>query len=247
VWPVLLLGCLHRRDGGDALSSLLSRADAAWDERAVGGLEPVSALLDEAWALDQRDPEVLWRLSRLHVAQGLAATDDRTALVEFGTARSIGLDCLDVGAALQRQETVEDAALVLRRVDRSEAACAAWASVAWGQWLFLFGADAAALDVDRIALLVERAAEIGGDGDLVAWGRGLVYAARGDYGRARRELEDALSGPEEWAVRADLVRRVGEASGDPALVERERVALSAREPSTPEERGVLVRLAAITP
>jgi hypothetical protein len=255
--PIVLAAGCPRHEGPedvDVVGSLLAQADAAWEARGEGGLDPIVAALDPAFAAAPGDPEVLWRLARVHTALGLAAEDDRTSLTEYATARSLGLRCLDLGAALQRHEgadATEEALAV--RISRAELPCAAWTALAWAKWIAQFGGEAAAIDIDAVDLVVARAEDLRGDerDAVVEWAKGVLLATRPeadgrDLEAAEKVLEKAIrdGAPAEHAVRADLILLVAVPGQDDALETEQRRAIEARPARYPEEKRAVERLGA---
>jgi hypothetical protein len=243
---LLLAGCAHRDRDIDVLSPLLDEADTAWDERATGGFDPVSTPLAQAFQSVPGDPQVAWRLARVDVARGLAEPDDRAALQRFAAGRSRGMACLGVAAAIQARVEGADFTPIMATIGPRQARCAAWTAFAWAEWTMRFGATAAAGDRDAIAAIADRAAELAGPADLIAWTRALLAAgdpAAPDYAEALTQFDSALLTTEEpLAVRADIVRWVARPLEDASIEQTQVDAATASGEHSPEAEQARVVL-----
>lgn len=232
----------------------VATADEAWRRRGQDGFDPVVAALDEAFRTSPNEPEVLWRLARLHVALGLVAETPRDAIAEYAAARAIAIDCLDLDAgALQRRADPEAVRNELSRIGERRAGCLAYATVAWSRWFAEMGGAAAAIDLPMIDALLDRADALGApEPGLAPWARGLLAATRPeglghDHERARALLERAIEAePGDWTRRADLIVYVAAPDGDTERIRAQLAAMDERQPNTPEDRRAVERARAAT-
>ena len=84
----------HGDTDTNPLVAVLADADAAWAHRGDDDFAAATEALGRAWQQDPREPEVLWRFARLHVAKGLSLADlteltgmDRSALSKLETGQ----------------------------------------------------------------------------------------------------------------------------------------------------------------
>jgi hypothetical protein len=243
----LLAGC-PKRDltRTDPIPALLQQADAAWERRGEDGFGPVEDLLFQAWGIRESDPEVLWRLVRLKIGQGLAQDDPVAARYEFAEARALGIQCLDGDAAFRQQRTEVSWAGAVERIGVEREDCAAWTALAWARWLEVHGGAAGALDLEPLDDLL-RVQDGDGPEGVGAWAGGLLAAVRPtwagqDLERARRQLERAVQQePRALVRRIDLFLLVQA----PTMTEERdaaRLQLKGRPADTPEDRAAVRRL-----
>jgi hypothetical protein len=242
VLVVTLMGCPKRVDGEDPVPALLRQADNAWDARGTQGFEPVIVALDLAFQAERGRADVLWRLARLHVAQGLAAEEPRDAMREFGTARGLALECLDLEPGYLQRRRQGEVTPALEALGQPEGPCLVWAGLAWTQWMALMGGGAAALDLEALDALLARGEQLdnGDSPGVISWSRGLLYAIRppvegGDLDAARRELQAAIEASPELARRRDLLRWVAVPTKDTVLAREQVEAARQAVAMTPED------------
>ena len=247
---LLSAGCPSWRSGGEnpALVVYLRNIDRAWGERARAGFDPVTEAVNEAELAYPASPEVAWRASRLWVGRGLAAEDRRAAMTYYSHARDRGVACLDADPAfLQRRRMLgwHGAAEV---VGPERAECLAWTAFGWVRWVVEHGADAAALDLAVLDLLVFRSRDLS-KSTLPDWTEGLLLAIRPDdegrtYAVAGRMLAEAVKqDKEELSRRADLLLHVAVPTENWDLVRKllETMEAEAEFELTPEDRRALER------
>jgi hypothetical protein len=234
---LLLLACLHRApDPAVEIAAAIAAADRAWDDRARGGLAPVGEALLDAWTLHREDPELGWRVVRLRLAEGSAATDPTVSRATFAEARAEAVACLDADPlfAQQRRDAGWDAAL--SRLHGRRAGCAAWGALAWVRWMRALGADAASLDLPAVDALLAATGEATAEAaDARDWASGLVLATRPAWAGQDRARAAALLARATERDPASILRRLDwyEATGD----ERILADLRAATPSRPEDVG----------
>lgn len=241
-----LLGCPKRTPTvASQLEALLAEADRAWDRRGAGGFQPVDDALQQAYGLVPDDPGVIWRITRLRVAEAQVEDDPERRLAGLGQARSLAWSCVqgDLGISALRAEQGMPRALERMPVDRQP--CVAWGGYAWARWMVEFGGEAASLDLETLDAIAhagpgyEEASRL-----RVAWAEGLVAAGRPgwadrDLAKASTrfdEVERSLQG--ELEVRVDRFVLLQRGTGDEAAG---RAALAGVRANTPEERAVLRR------
>ncbi|MBT3222983.1 MAG: hypothetical protein HN348_28240, partial [Proteobacteria bacterium] len=210
---ILLFGC-PRRDSESGVTrtpAWVRDADRAWEERG-DSFEEAEDLLHQAYADNQRQTDVLWRLVRLQVAKGLAAEEKRQSQYAFAEGRSLGLQCLDLDPAFQQRRVELGWPNALEVVQPERVHCLTWTTLAWVKWVQAHGAEAAALDIATLDELINAANLVATDEDrgLLAWAAGILAAVRtdgqGDLTVARSLLELALvADPAAANIRADLI------------------------------------------
>ena len=242
------VGCaLRNRTSVSPVAVQLILSDQIWAQRGSDGFEPTTRLLREAHGVAPQDPGVWWRMVRLYVAEGLAATEERHRLEAFASARALGVGCLAVDGAFGARRARLGWGPALETVNPSHAPCLAWVGLAWAQWVAELGGDSAAVDLPAVRSIVATSARLGADRGLVAWADGLVLAAEGEASRveaASRLVEAIDAAPDDIARRVDLVLYVAMPSGDQSLISEQVSAITQITPTTPEDRGALGRLQA---
>lgn len=248
------VGCAGRRVEVTVDPALVA-ADRAWDDRAATGYDPVERALTAG--LRQTDSDVgapdapwRWRRARLFVERGIAAeATPQEALERYGEARSEAMRCLEAvpGWSVRREEAGLDAALTLVGPDQEP--CVAWAALAWSRWIAVFGANAAALDVDEARVLAVHAAA-GPSAEVGSWASALLDAvaprAGGDAaGRESGLRAEVEAHPQDVVRRWDLLWWVGVAQQRPDLVARHLPDLLAGDGGTPADRAIRDRARAL--
>lgn len=207
-------GCPKRVDLAAKLDAQLSEADAAWRKRGQLGFDAAAGPLLAAYASSPDDPQVIWRVARWRVAEGMAAVDRGQARASYAEARAVAAACLDDEPGFTQRQAAEGWAKALADLSPARRVCAAWTAFAWIRWVEVHGADAAAMDFAPIDALVA-AAEL--DGDLAVrsvadWAGGLSLSIRPDWAgrdvaRAQASFERATTLiPDSAVLRADLWR-----------------------------------------
>lgn len=243
---VPLFGCPKRATTvSSQLEALLAEADRAWDRRGVGGFQPVDDALQKAFGLVPDDPGVLWRLTRLRVAEAQVEDDPERRLAGLGQARSLAWGCVqgDLGTAAVRAE--QGMVRALERMPPERQPCVAWGGYAWARWMVEFGGEAASLDLEMLDAIARAGAGYGEASRVrVAWAEGIVAAGRPEWADRDvatastrfAEVERALQG--ELEVRVDRFVLLQRGTPDETAG---RAALAGVRPNTPEERAVLRR------
>jgi len=237
---VLLVGCPKRGGDVDALADYLTRADAAWEARAQGGLDPVEEILQEAFQIGRTDPRLRWRLARLDVARGMATANTVQAQAAYARARGHGWSCLNRVSGvpeLRRSGAIEEA---LGRVGSDLAPCVAWTGMAWARWRQAAGI-AGTIDDDA---LQEYVAAMPDDPDgLAAWSAAIVDSLYDQT--AAVESFDAVvaSHPDDAVRQADRLLWVT-AVQEPQQLREVGPGFVEQDVSLPEERGAVARVAA---
>jgi hypothetical protein len=255
-WLVLLLAACPKggRDPSTRLNYFTSAADVAWADRADRGLAEAAKPLLAGWREFPTHPEVLWRLVRLKVAEGLAAPSEEEALRLYADGRAFGLQCLDAVPAFDQQRQQGNwAEAVARLPGDARRACAAWAGLSWARWIATQGGEATALDLERIDPLVDYAQQSPSEElrSLGLWSRGILTAVRpfwagGDPVAARAQIERAVEAePEELARWADLLLLTVAPVAPEAEVEELQSEILARRARTPEDVRARARVEAL--
>lgn len=224
-------GCPKRADPAAKLDAQLQEADAAWRKRGALGFDAAAAPLLAAYASSPDDPQVVWRVARWRVAEGMAAADPGLARASYAEARAAAAACLDDEPGFTQRQAAEGWAKALADLSPPRRVCAAWTAFAWIRWVEVHGADAAAMDIEPIDALVATA-ELDGDLSVRAiadWTTGLSLAIRPDWaGRdvsaARAAYQRAMTfAPGSAVLRADLWRCL---QRDPTVTAPERRAVA---------------------
>lgn len=248
---VLLGGCLKKRaDRSAALDPRVVEVDKRWEDRGLGGLEPLEALLSaEVGEPLASDPEWAWRQVRLIVAQGQSAeATPRVALQHYGRARERGMACLDeVPAFLQLREE-KGLAAASTVLPPEYMGCAAWTSLAWARWLALFGGEAGALDIEGVEGMSAMVAESGGATfrPTALWAQAVVFAVRpawlgADPDRSRALMRRVVRmAPTDRLRQWDMLNLVAVPSGDMELAEELAQSLRRAQATTPEDRAAVL-------
>ncbi len=243
VSAALVAGCSakKRQRTKEPIDELLSLADEQWRDRGQVGLDQLDAALIDADSRRPGDREVLWRLARVEVARGLAATEERSRVVHFGQAREFGLRCLDRHGGFRQQRRLGEWTTGLDLLPAAFAPCAGWASVAWARWVTMVGPEAVALDRQGAVALGEWASgaarpDVAG---LGAWALATLGSASldwvergqvlGHYATARRAGVGGL-----W-LEADQLVWVARPSGDQEMIERLEARLRDTRADVPED------------
>lgn len=193
----LLVSCrlLHPDQEADLAAAPLQQADAAWLDRANGGLEPVTTALDALLAQAPTDGRVLWRVARLRWLQGYLDEAPAAARNDWETGREYALSCLvvdpDVAASLRQAAwRVNDAALLTTTPEQRP--CLLWAAANSLALLEQRGSGAL-LDADAACAMAERARALVGPAEpgLVEWERGTCAWWRSDDAAAATEAWEA--------------------------------------------------------
>lgn len=256
VWLCLgILGCPKRGPSlEEQVEALLQAADRQFEERGTLGLEASLAPLREAFALDATHPGIAWRLSRLQLAQGLAAEEESAARAAFADARASADRCLLDEPAFAARRASQGWAVALETVSPERRPCVAWLALAWVRWTIAAGPVATSLDLEPIDALLQAASawEARELRSLVVWARGLSLAVRPswagqDLARADALLEEAIRLERSSLVRqADRYRFVLVPMGSPeADAVLAQILQSPAE--TPEERQVQAELRSAGP
>jgi len=181
MWLLLtacLLGCPKRGPvQTDPVAELLRQSDVAWERRGELGLEASEEPLDQAYVLEPRNPDVLWRLVRHQVTVGLSEESPRAALYAFAEGRSLGVACLDAVpmVAQARRVSWDDA---IEQITPEQQPCVAWTALVWARWIAAHGGNAASLDLPRARLLADTSLTYSRDelSELGRWADGLLLA-----------------------------------------------------------------------
>lgn len=231
-----LAGCLHHPspDAEVAFQAALSAADKAWERRGNGGLDAIGRALDSIPAGFVSDPAARWRRARWLVARALVEGPGASGRRLLADARDEALACLwdepRVGTALDQGDW--DAAL--GQVGMSRMACVEWAAVSWARWLDVFGAGAAAIDLEVVRQLLGTVTSTREDG-LAEWLDALLAdVVGGSEGERIAQLEElyrkTADADDLWVRWEELLRHGGQ--GEPP----------ARPPASPEERAAADRI-----
>jgi hypothetical protein len=239
LWLLLWLACPMRARTIDPVTTLITEADAAWDARATSGLDPVQVPLAKALELDPHNREVLWRLSRYHVANGLAVPVEAVAIREFSAAREMGILCMSerIGGLGSRADA--DWYDAMADLTPGEKDCLGWTAYAWARWMAAIGGRAGAIDWPRLDAVLSRADQIA-DPALADAAIGLADAVRPEPDPVLAAKRLTLAANRDGATLVpifDLQRYVVPQLPDgdlPAVVKK---ALAGRQPKLPEEIG----------
>ena len=248
----VLAACAGRRGIAteEAIAAKLARVDAIWQSGAPDRHALVEPLLAEVAAQAPDHRGLLWRRARLLAHEGMAAGKDTVALSLYAEAREDGLRCLDQAprfAEIRRSESWKAAAGAL---EEPWSHCVLWTAWAWTRWYATQGGNAAALDLPKIIPLVNRAAALDGDGDVVGWMRGVLLVAQperlgGNPEKGRSLLEKAIQRDGgDLTRRADLVVWVAVPAGDEAMAQEQREVLESSVSDRPEDLGAVARVQA---
>lgn len=204
----------------DRLAAPLAEVDRLWARRAApGGLDAVAASLDRLRTAVPDEPRVLVRLARLHWTLGELAPTPQEAVAQFENGRGYGYTCLltfpafNAGASAARWRVGSAA---VGGLDAEAAPCLAW-TAANGVGLVVTRGPGAALEIEQIRPLAERANVLAPDGEsgMVAWTTALVHLLDRDPARlgqitseraeARTLLEHAMAlSPSTMLYRVEL-------------------------------------------
>ena len=245
-----LLGCPKRTpDIGEQIEALLARSDAAFEDRAEGGFDPVRVPLVEAYGLDVDHPGVAWRFARMQIAQGLSEPDSAAARALFAEGRASADRCLRADPQYLSRRQGQGLGEALAIVEPERRPCVAYLALAWVRWSIAVGPAAAALDLESIDLLLGAAAsyEERSLRGTVSWAWGLSLATRPeplgrDLVRAQALLDEAIrEGRGEIVREVDKNRYVLAAlSGEEAAADAQRI-LSLRV-KNPEDQLAISQL-----
>ena len=184
--PLLLLaslGCPKRvTTDTSPVAALLAQCDQAWERRGMAGIEASEEPLDQAYALDPDNPDVLWRLVRQQVTIGLAEETERASTYAFAEGRSLGVRCLDAVPRVA-QARAQSWELAMEELTPAQEPCVAWTSIAWARWIAAHGGGASALDLPRARLLADTSITFDSDelSTLGRWADGLLLATIPDW------------------------------------------------------------------
>ena len=254
-WVLLMMllvgGCAAKRSNAQRVDNRILTADRHWDARGDDGFELVESSLVDTWHRRGDQPEVVWRLVRLHVVRGLMESNRRAAVDRYAEARALGIRCLESSPAFRQRRSEASLKEALRFLDESRMPCVAWTTLAWSRWMVELGGDATAMDLDDLDALISHASASADpqQRSIALWSRGLVAASRpswagGDEQVALNEMQRAVDrAPNELWRQVDLMRLVAEPQGDVGLTEGIRAALLAASPTTPEDRAAVEWLA----
>lgn len=242
---LLLAGCA-RRDLAVAPSEvpeLLRIADVQWEQRGEIGLERVESTLYEAYRIEPRNPEVLWRLVRLNVTMGLVEPEPRASQYAFAEARSLGMSCLELDPSFVQYRSELGWSGAVGLIDADDTACSAWTALAWARWMAAHGAAAAALDIVPLSTLITQTTELAVDDprEVVTYADALLAALRppwegGDLEQAGVLLARAIRlRPDELYRRVDMIRLVALPLEDDVLAREMADAILAAPAVTPED------------
>ena len=132
----------------------------------------------------------------------------------------------------------------LAALPQERQACAVWAAHAWVRWMAEFGAEAAALDLEELDLVVEYTRTTTVDPWLVRWTAALAHCIRPDWaggdraGAARDLAAVARARRDEVSPLADLY--LYSARGTESEQDAYRALQEAR-PDAPEEKAYITR------
>lgn len=239
MWWLLLLACVKRGSVEDPVPGWIAASDAAWDARATAGLDPVRAPLLEALKIQPKNGQVLWRLSRYHVANGLTVEEETVTLREFAAAREVGILCLSdrVGGLGSRQDDAWNDAMADLTDDERD--CLGWTAYAWSRWMAAIGGRAGAIDWPRLDAILSRADTLADPG-LADRAIGLADAVRPEPDpvlAAKRLRAAAKRDGADLVPVLDLRRYVLPRLQDPELSAFVEQQLAQRKPTYPEEIG----------
>jgi hypothetical protein len=243
--------CAGRRTGPSISdpAGLISRADVAWNDRTEG-FDTTGGILAEAYSLQPRNPDVLWRLVRMHVAEGISDSNRRRRIYAFAEARSLGLECLDADPVFAQRRMELGWANALEGVHADRSQCLTWTVLAWARWMSEMGPSATALDLEVVDLMVQSAnLVVQDDRDVLAWAQGVLTAIRTDD---QVSLETAGSllrlsiqaQPASLQRRADLVRLVAVPQSQTDVVRAQVEAARKLSPAYPDDVAAWARLVA---
>lgn len=235
----------HREGGGVDLveAPWVAEVDVLWDAR--GSAAPVRQALDAVLEEDPDSAAARWRMSRLHAREALGADRD-TALREVTRARDEALACLEADpvVALRRREVGWGAAL--EAVGPQAGPCVVWAAWSWTRWVYVFGEDAAHLDLLVLPVFVEHAGRLAASADevrVVRWTEAMYARIDGDPdtdGEAQM-IEVVASRPDDLAARLDLLELIALPDGHHRLAQREHRAILDGTPRTDEDGRAVER------
>ena len=258
-WTTLLLALCLTACGGRIrnlellVDQRILAADIAWQNRDQDGLRPLEGLLDNALRKEPSNPDFLWRQTRMLVERGLAEeAERRVALDTYGMARSRAVLCLNELPAWRARRTEVGLASALEVVDVRRRPCVAWGALAWARWIVLMGGDAAALDLNDVALMADwaqKTSEVPAEVEAAQWAAALVQAVRpeslgGSAEKAARGLKrEVKDHPNDLARRWDLLTLVAIEQGDTGLATEQRHEIAKATARTEADRAIQARAA----
>lgn len=245
--PILLLMACARAApelGPVGPDPRIEAADALWENRGEGGLEPVQLALEEVYRDRPQDPEVLWRLTRLYVAIGLVEPDPRASQFALAEARAFGIACLELDPAFVQVRASPGMVDAVRLLEEDDADCGAWTALAWTRWMAVHGPAAAALDRRGLEALVDHILPLaeGEAVEAVRYADVLLRAMQPlrlgtDLAESRALIEGAIAErPDDLNRRVDLIRLVAVPMRDQALIRSTAEGILAQPADTPEDR-----------
>lgn len=215
---LFLLGAcrLFVRDEVDPFEELLAQVDRAWEARAdPAALDESVQLSLQALAERPDAPAALWRLSRSWGALAWSGPGTQAEAL-YQEARTFGMECLLTSTGFSSRVSVAGGRVVPRAVKQvagPQRPCLGPILVAWVRWVEQRG-PSAALDLEAIRLLAERAMELDEAGEAWEgpWARAMVEVLRPgpserDTALARELLARAIQAEPGLAVaHLDLAR-----------------------------------------
>ncbi len=240
-------GCAAKRSSTQRVDLRIATADRHWDARGENGFDLAESSLVDTWHRRGDDPEVIWRLVRLHVVRGMMETNRRAAVDRFAEARALGVRCLESSPGFRQRRTEASMAEALRFLDETREPCVSWTTLAWARWMVELGGDAAAMDLEQLDALIAHAEKnpLVRQRSIALWSRALVASSRpswagGEADVALEEMQRAVKGaPLELWRQVDLIRWVALPQGHDELARNAREALIAANPKTPEDRAAV--------
>jgi hypothetical protein len=246
LWLLVWLACPMRARAVDPVTTWIAESDAAWDSRASGGLDPVAAPLLKAQEVEPRNSQVLWRLSRYHVANGLAVPVEAISIREFAAARESGILCLSERIGGLGSRTDDEWSDAMADLTDAEKDCLGWTAYSWARWMAAIGGRAGAIDWPRLDAVLSRADHLA-DPALADAAIGLADAVRPepDPVLAAKRLESAASREGADLIPVfDLQRFVAPLAPQGDVPQFVQQGLAKRQPRTPEEIGAAAKAAA---
>jgi hypothetical protein len=226
---------MRRSDGGKA--PWLVIADAVWDIDAPGFEARTRTALEPLLVSRPDDPEILWRWSRLLVAEGLSATEIHDQRRAFAGAREFAARCLDQDPRFRHRRDHQGWSIALGEVADARSRCVDQLAWAWVRWWVVSDPRAMSADGATLRALTDRAA-----GDEGAWARALFRATQPD------RPPDSVTDLVRWAQQgpSDLARVVDAIEwGDLPPDERDayvRYVRQSARPDAPRHVGALSRV-----